>query len=464
MDFHNVIVARMQGDAITGEFERYRSLVQSGIAGFVVFAAELDELRETITRLQGEAPLPLIIASDLEQGLGQQVAGGTLFPPARAMAEATRGNATLRRHALMHMALETRASGINTVLAPVLDVDSNPDNPIISTRAYGTDAESVSKFAKELIQVFESHGLRTCGKHFPGHGNTSVDSHLGLPVLDKDIKELERLELKPFRAGVNAGASMMMLAHMSVPALDTVPTSVSAKAVRLLREELGFRGIITTDALDMGALKEMGEAKASELALKAGVDIILHPSDPGSLAQTLAKSLSESMPAHDSSALDAFRGGLHIAPEGEIPPGGKELSLELSRMALRISGRLEPLNKPTLVVVSDEGKIGETLAKELGLEARTIHTSDELAGFKRPPGQVILAVFSSIRAFKGGASPWLRDAREKLKPDICMAFGPPALLEGIDLKVTKVRITAWWDGEAAQKAAAEVLSSKPADK
>ncbi|MCK4912053.1 MAG: hypothetical protein KAR83_10445, partial [Thermodesulfovibrionales bacterium] len=147
MDFHNVIVARMQGDAITGEFERYRSLVRSGLAGFVVFAAELNELRHTITKLQGEAPMPLIIASDLEQGLGQQVAGGTLFPPARAMAEATRDDATLRRRALMQMAFETRASGINTVLAPVLDVDSNPDNPIISTRSFGTDPDSVSMHA-----------------------------------------------------------------------------------------------------------------------------------------------------------------------------------------------------------------------------------------------------------------------------------------------------------------------------
>ncbi len=455
MDFHNVIVARMQGDAITGEFQRYRSLVRSGLAGFVVFAAELEELRETITRLQSEASLPLIIASDLEQGLGAQVAGGTLFPPARAIREATGDSATLRRHAFMQMAIETRASGINTVLAPVLDVDSNPENPIISTRAYGTDAESVSICAKELIQVFESHGIRTCGKHFPGHGDTSVDSHLGLPVLEKTMDELDLLELKPFRAGVTAGASMMMLAHMSVPALDSVPTSVSAKAVRLLRQGLGFKGIITTDALDMGALKEMGEVKASELALKAGVDILLHPSEP----EAIAKSLARTMPAHDTSALDAFRGGLHTAPVGEIPAGGEEISLELSRMALRLHGRREPLESPTLVVVSDEGNMGETLARELGLEARTIHSSDELAGFKRPSGQVVLAVFSSIRAYKGGASAWLHKAHKKLRPDICLAFGPPTLLEGSDLKVTKTRITAWWDGAAAQQAAAEVLSS-----
>ena len=450
-----MIVARMQGDKISSEFQSHLSLVRSGLAGFVVFAAELEELRDTITKLQEEAPLPLIIASDLEQGLGQQVAGGTLFPPARAIAEATRNDATLRRHALMQMAFETRASGINTVLAPVLDVDSNPENPIISTRSFGTDADSVSMHAKDLIQVFESHGIRTCGKHFPGHGNTSVDSHLSLPVLEKDIDELNRLELKPFKAGIRAGASMMMLAHMSVPALDSVPTSVSAKTVRLLKEELGFRGIITTDALNMGALEEFGETEAAKMALKAGVDIILHPSEPGALASSLA----ETMPAHDTSALEAFRGGLHTAPEGDIPPGGEDISLELSRKALRLHGRLAPLKRPTLVVLSDEGKMGETLADGLGLEARTIHSSEELAGFKRPEGDVILAVFSSIRAYKGGASRWLQDARDKLKPDICMAFGPPALLEGIDMKVTKVRITAWWDGAPAQKAAAEVLSS-----
>lgn len=445
----------MQGKDITSQFERYRSLVRSGIAGFIVFAAELDELREAVTRLQAEAALPLIIASDLEQGLGTQVSGGTLFPPARAIAEATLNNATLRRHALMQMAFETRASGINTVFAPVLDVDSNPDNPIISTRSYGSNTETVSKFAKHLIQVFESHGLRTCGKHFPGHGDTSVDSHLSLPVLEKDLNELNRLELKPFRAGVSAGASMMMLAHMSVPALDSVPTSVSAKTVRLLRDDLGFKGIITTDALDMGALIEIGETRAATLALKAGVDILLHPSDPESLAQTLAGSMSD----HDTSALDAFRGELHTTPAGEIPMGGKELCLELSRSALRINGRLEHLKKPTLVLASDEGKTGETLARELGLEARLIHSEEELSAFKRPPGQLILAVFSSIRAYKGGADRWLHEAQRKLKPDVCMAFGPPSLLEH---QCAKVRITAWWDGAEAQRAAAEVLSSRPA--
>ena len=454
-----MIVARMQGDLIAGEFERYRSLVRSGLAGFVVFAAELDELRETITRLQAEASMPLIIASDLEQGLGQQVSGGTLFPPARAIAEATRDDTTLRRHALMHMAFETRASGINTVFAPVLDVDSNPGNPIISTRSFGTDAGSVSMHAKELIQVFESHGLRTCGKHFPGHGDTSVDSHLSLPVLEKDLKELNSLELKPFRAGISAGASMMMLAHMSVPALDSVPTSVSAKTVRLLREELGFKGIITTDALDMGALKEMGEAKAAELALKAGVDILLHPSDPGALAQLLAQNLATLIPEHDTTALEAFRRGLQTTPEGDIPVGGQEISIELSRKALRLHGRLEPLERPTLVVVSDEGKTGKTFAREFGLEARTIHSEEALAAFKRPPGQVILAVFSSIRAYKGGAGRWLHEAQRKLKPDVCIAFGPPALHEGTS---AKVRVTAWWDGKPAQKAAAEVLASRPA--
>lgn len=452
MVFHNVIVARMQGSTIGSEFESHMGLVRSGIAGFVVFAAELEELRETIRKLQGEAPLPLIIASDLEQGLGQQVSGGTLFPPARAIAEATRGDATLRRHALMHMAFETRASGINTVFAPVLDVDSNPDNPIISTRSPGTDAESVSGFAKDLIQIFESHGIRTCGKHFPGHGDTSVDSHISLPVLKKDMDELNSLELKPFKTAIRAGASMMMLAHMNVPALDSVPTSVSAKTVGLLRDELGFTGIVTTDALNMGALKEMGEAEAAELALKAGVDILLHPSDPAALATHLAKA----MPAHDTSALNAFRDRLYSGPEGDIPVGGDEISLELSRKALRINGRLYPLEKPTLVVVSDEAKSGETLAREMGLEARTIHTEDELAGFSRPEGDVILAVFSSIRAYKGGAASWLQNAQKKLKPDVCIAFGPPALLEH---QISKVRITAWWDGAAAQKAVAEVVSA-----
>ncbi|KKL04097.1 hypothetical protein LCGC14_2619490, partial [marine sediment metagenome] len=350
MDFHSVIVARMQGSSIKRDLELYQSLVRAGCAGFVVFKAELDELKDAINSLQGEASIALIIASDLEQGLGQQVRGGTLFPPARAIMEATRNDPALRKHAFTHMACEIRASGINTVFAPVLDVDSNPQNPIISTRAYSTEADTVSKIAKEFIRIMESHGIRTCGKHFPGHGDTSLDSHLDLPVLDKTIEQLDRVELKPFKAGIGAGASMMMLAHMDVPALDSVPTSLSKKTVELLREKLGFNGIITTDALDMGALREFGQERAAAMALEAGVDILLHPSDPHALANALKE--TSTMP--DTSRLDTFRGGLARSPKGEIPPGGEELSLELSKRALLVEGKPRPLKNPTLVIASDE--------------------------------------------------------------------------------------------------------------
>ncbi len=449
MDFHSVIMGRMQGSSIKRDLELYRSLVRAGCAGFVVFGAELDELKEAISRLQGEASIALIIASDLEQGLGQQVRGGTLFPPARAIMEATRNDPALRKHAFTHMACEIRASGINTVFAPVLDVDSNPKNPIVSTRAYSSNADTVSKIAEEYILIMESHGIRTCGKHFPGHGDTLLDSHLGLPTLDKTIEQLGRQELKPFKAGISAGASMMMLAHMDVPALDSVPTSLSKKTVELLREKLGFNGIITTDALDMGALREFGQERAAAMALEAGVDILLHPSDPHALANALKE--TSTMP--DTSRLDTFRRGLARSPEGEIPPGGEELSLELSKRALLVEGKPRPLNKPTLVIASDEEKKIDSF--EMGIEMNTIVISSEegLHSLKRPEGDLVLALHSSIRAYKGGASRWLQVAASCLAPEVTIAFGPPALLEG---SASTVKITAWW-GEKPAQAAVECL-------
>lgn len=450
------IVARLNGQEIETRFSHYEGLVRNGLGGFIIFGGEMETVKECIKRLQSQSPLPLIISSDLEQGLGQQVRGGTLFPPARAVAEATLNEPALRKRVFRQMALEAQAAGINTVFAPVLDVDSNPQNPIISTRAFGPDVATVSACAQELIRAYEAQGIRSCGKHFPGHGDTAIDSHLGLPELGKSIKELDQLELVPFKAAVDACVPMIMLAHMSVPALDSVPTSISAKAVRLLRKDLGFKGIITTDALDMGALSAIGQERAAAMALEAGVDILLHPSDPGGLAQRLP----ESSPQNDGSRLIAFRQGLLPAPQGKIPTGGEDLALEVSRKAIRLEGKLHPLKKPSLVALSDEAIACEVLSNALGIKTITIRSEQELKAFyikKKPEGDLILAVCSSIRAYKGGASPWLKEAIKRLSPDISIAFGPPALLEGTK---SPARVTAWWAGGAAQMAVAELITDR----
>ena len=262
-NYYQFIIPRLNGAEIRKKFASYRTLVKKGVAGFIVFGGELKTLRKYLTELQRESELPLIISSDLERGLGQQVRGGTLFPPAMALASAVKSNQQsafsskdlrLLRDSFRAVAAEAKYAGINTIFAPVLDVNTNPLNPIISVRAFGEDPETVSFLGCEMIREIQGRGLAACGKHFPGHGDTAVDSHLRLPVVSKDLRRLRTDALPPFQRAVKEQVKMIMLGHLKVPALDRsgTPVSLSKKAVGFLREKMKFSGIVITDAMNMG--------------------------------------------------------------------------------------------------------------------------------------------------------------------------------------------------------------------
>ena len=218
------------------------ALVREGIAGFIIFGGELESVKKAVKELQSVAALPLVISSDLERGLGQQLRGGSVFPPAMALGRAWHQDPGLVRRSFEIVAEEAAYAGINTVFAPVLDIDSNPDNPIISTRAFGSRSEDVSSIACAMIDAFTSRGIVACGKHFPGHGDTSVDSHIGLPVLKRTINELNERELAPFYDAIRCGVPMIMAGHLGVPALDPsgTPVTLSRPALDYLRDEMGF--------------------------------------------------------------------------------------------------------------------------------------------------------------------------------------------------------------------------------
>src|SRR5208283_1144494 len=162
-------------------------------------------------------------------------------------------------------------NGINLPLIPVMDVNQEPDNPIICTRAFSDDTETVSWFGSEYIRALEQAGLMSCAKHFPGHGDTVVDSHIALPVIKKTREDLKGIDLVPFIKAIKAGVSSIMVGHLAVPSLDDVPASLSRKIMYgLLREELGFNGLILTDALDMHALS--GTSDVPVKCINAGAD------------------------------------------------------------------------------------------------------------------------------------------------------------------------------------------------
>jgi beta-N-acetylhexosaminidase len=233
--------------------------------------------------LQAHSKLPLLIGADFESGTGMRLDEGTNFPS--AMAIGATGEPKLAYTAGKDTALEARAAGIHWIFAPDADVNDNPANPIINIRAFGEDPAEVSDFATQFIRGIEENGALATAKHFPGHGDVTTDSHLSLPVVPDDRKELEANELVPFRAAISAGVSSVMPGHLSVRALEpdpSVPASLSRNILTgLLRDEMRFRGLIVTDAMDMGGVTSLYPPdEAAVRAVEAGADLVLQPPFP----------------------------------------------------------------------------------------------------------------------------------------------------------------------------------------
>jgi len=233
-----------------------------------------------VNTLQSHAKIPLLVAADFERGTSMRVEEGTSFPHAMAVAATGRPEDAYTMGKIT--ALEARAMGVPWIFAPDADVNSNPDNPIINTRSFGEDPARVSEFVAAFIRGVEENGGLATAKHFPGHGDTSTDSHLDLPTVNSDRAHLERVELAPFRAAIAAGVSTIMTGHLAVPALEPdpgLPATMSHRiSTDLLRTQMGFQGLIVTDALDMGGVTvRYSPGEAAVRSLLAGADVLLVP-------------------------------------------------------------------------------------------------------------------------------------------------------------------------------------------
>lgn len=238
-----------------------------------------------LNRLQAESKLPLLVAGDFEQGvLPARLFGTTVFP--HAMAFGAAGKAAYAEEFGRITAQESRAIGVHWNLFPVADVNSNPANPIIGTRAFGANPEQVGTLVAAYIRGARANGMLTTAKHFPGHGNTGTDSHLGVARVDEDQEQLRTVDLPPFRSAIDAGVDAVMTAHIRVPALDPDPNLVASTSpaivTGLLKNELGFKGIVVTDGLDMAGLTRLyagNTGRAAVDAFKAGNDVLTMPAD-----------------------------------------------------------------------------------------------------------------------------------------------------------------------------------------
>jgi beta-N-acetylhexosaminidase len=242
------------------------------------------EAAELLNRLQQDSKLPLLIAADFERGVTMRLHGATEFP--HAMAFGAAGKLEYAEAFGRITAQEARAVGVHWNFFPDADVNSNPANPIINTRSFGEDPQQVGDLVAAYIRGARANGMMTTVKHFPGHGDTASDSHLGVAQVTGDLARLKSVELPPFQKGIAAGVDSVMVAHVSVPALDSDPNHVAttspAIVTGLLKNQLGFRGIVVTDALDMAGLTRLYGAhigRAAVDAFKAGNDVLLIPAD-----------------------------------------------------------------------------------------------------------------------------------------------------------------------------------------
>lgn len=262
-------------------------LTELNLGGVILLGGSSAELSMRSQQLQSWANTPLLIAADIEEGVGQRFSGASWLPPPMALSAIAAQNLPLAQEYALKMgeitAKEALTVGINWLLAPVVDVNNNPANPVINIRAFGDNPVIVSNLATAFIEGAKQYPVLTTAKHFPGHGDTVTDSHLELPTLLHSDERLTQIELPPFKKAIELGVDSVMTAHLAIPAWDAkYPVTLSESILTgKLRQELGFEGIIVTDALIMGGMtKYASPAEIAVKAVEAGVDVLLMPDNP----------------------------------------------------------------------------------------------------------------------------------------------------------------------------------------
>ena len=471
------------------------------VGGLTVFAGSPFDVAAKLNALQRRARVPLLVSADLEWGAGMRLVGATAFPMMMA-AGATRdpGDAYTIGAAA---ATEGRAVGIHVNFAPDADVNNNPANPIINTRSFGEDPRAVSRLVAEYVRGLRDHGMLATLKHFPGHGDTQIDSHIGLPRIAAGYGRLDSLELVPFRAGISAGADVVMSAHIVLPDLtgpEQPATLAAAVLTGLLRDSLGFQGLVVTDALDMGAIvSKYGAGEAAVGAFVAGADLLLIPADADSAASALTAAVASGRIT--AARLDASvrrvlqvkqRLGLferRLAPLDSIMPvvGSKRFQDAANDMAVRsltlvrdIGGPLHALrakrSRFALVAYGDElnSFVGQRILELLRQGGDTVDFfrlwpmsgtpsyDSARSVIARAPAVVFAA---NVRPISGRGTISLPDSLAQLmmatdtaRPTVVVSLGSPYLLT--QTPTVRSYLIAWSGVRASERAVALALLGK----
>ena len=440
-------------------------LIDEGVGGIGVFLGGLDETARMIDDLRTRGGRRLLFAADYEHGLPMRLDGGIAFPRAMALGRTLPG---ITEHVAAAIAQEARALGVFWNFAPVCDINSDPNNPIINTRSFGETPDTVARHVEAYVRGTQSQRVMACAKHVPGHGDTAVDSHMALPTIAITREVAETREFLPFRAAIDAGVASLMMGHMLVPFLDPDrPASLSPKVITdLVRAAWGFDGLVTTDALDMRAITSSYNAgDAAVLAFEAGNDVLLLPDDPIEAIDALTKALESGRIGTDRLAdsecrWEAARRFVRPLPsEPQQPPvdlsSHAHMALLAADAAIRIDGdtSLLPLGSTQpfaafAVIDEREADAATTWCNYLAQATEgnsdfafidgtiTDEECDTMASGVADASVVIFSFFGSAVAFRGSMTSHERipDVMQRIaagKPIIVVCCGSPYGMESL---------------------------------
>ena len=482
---------------------------EQGVGGVIMSVGTPTDVAAKLNDLQRHARTPLLVAADLETGAGFRMrgavhlpgridlGGATDFPP--LMAVGATGDTSLAYEMGRITAIEARAIGVHVPFAPVLDVNNNPDNPIINVRSFGADPQEVSRMGIAFMQGIQDHGAIATGKHFPGHGDTDTDSHQALPVIRHDRIRMDSVELHPFQEAVDAGIGGIMTAHISVSSLNgglLEPSTLSSAVLTgLLREDMGFDGLIFTDAMDMSAIARTYRAgEAAVRAIEAGADVILMPPSveqaiDGIVEAVNSERLSEAridesvmriLEAKQNLKLDTDRfvaidnlGSLVGIPAhtsvADIIAERSITLLKNDRDLLPLLGtRSASVMSVTFRRESDllAGRYFNTALRQTYPRLSTVTLNadsddSEYASVLRRASRQALVVVGTYSSYAGvvngqdDVSEFINQLSRLGVPHIVVSFGNPYLISGFP--DTQAYMLAWSGSEASQRAAARAL-------
>jgi beta-glucosidase-like glycosyl hydrolase/uncharacterized protein YbbC (DUF1343 family)/CubicO group peptidase (beta-lactamase class C family) len=458
------------------------------VGGLILMRSEEATIPGLLNSLQNEARVPLLVAMDMERSLSFRLVRGSTDLPF-AMAVGATGSEDAARFLGEVTAREGRALGIHWAFAPVVDVNNNPDNPVINIRSFGEDPEMVGRLGAAFIEGAHSGGLMTSAKHFPGHGDTAVDSHKDLPVIDGDRRRLETVEWPPFRMAIAAGVDSVMVGHIAVPALDETgrPATLSkALCAEILRGEMGFDGLIITDAMDMEGVGSAWIGEATVDAVRAGADLILMPPDLRVALQSLIRGVKEGvldeqridqsvrrileakarLGLNEDRFVDAEAGALDVGRPEDILRA-REI-FEASITVVRNDGDVLPLAAEERLrilhlVMPDDLGVPASEFRKRRIDVKTVIVGDEIMDGSADEivdsVEDFTHVLVSATYYRDAISDSLQRLLERLvatgKPVIVASFGDPYLFR--DLPDVAVYLCSFGTSNSSRRAAAPAL-------